>query len=59
MALFDCAQIRLVCLRERGVEQLLESISDTRNGGVHDQHPRATFDAGAGHIGNVSPVGER
>jgi hypothetical protein len=59
VTLFDRTQIRLVCLRERGIEELFEAIGDTGDGGMHDQHACAAVEPAAGHIRNVVPVGER
>src|SRR5882724_546589 len=59
VALFDPKQIRLVCLRERRIEELLEAIGDTGDGGMHDQHACAAIEPAAGHFCDVVPVDER
>jgi len=51
VTLLDGSQIRLVLLRERGIEQFLESVGNAGDGGVNDQHACAAIEAAAGYFG--------
>ena len=58
MALFDRAQLLVVRLPKRRIEQLFQVIGNARDGGVDDQHPRAAGAPLGGDLGDVAPVGE-
>ena len=58
MALVDRAQLLVVRLSKRRLEQLFEAIGDARDGGVDDQHPRTAGAPLGDDLGDVAPVGE-